>query len=72
MPAKAARHATFSVLLHRSGSRVSVVEPVPSGPRQVGQSAADTAVLARSTATRAGRIDERMIDDLAIDRRIGE
>jgi hypothetical protein len=34
------RHATCSVLLHRTGKLVSVESPVPSGPRQAGQLAA--------------------------------
>jgi hypothetical protein len=39
-PPIAAFHATFSVALHFTGKPVSVVAPVPFGPRHCGQSAA--------------------------------
>ena len=41
-PATGAFQATFCVALHVTGSAESLVELLPLGPRQVGQSAADT------------------------------
>jgi hypothetical protein len=47
-PASGTFQATFSVALHRSGSFVSPVDPLPAGPRHEGQSEAASEALASS------------------------
>src|SRR5438477_9173147 len=46
-------HRTFSVALQCSGRLVSVVTPVPSGPRQLGQLPANADTQAASTKNMA-------------------
>jgi hypothetical protein len=54
-PAIGVFQATFSVALHRIGSPVSLVVPVPFGPRQCGQSAAAIVVPAATASRTAHR-----------------
>jgi hypothetical protein len=55
-PASGTFQATFSVALHRSGSFVSPVDPLPAGPRHEGQSEAMIELPDSSARTTANRI----------------
>ena len=60
-PAIGAFQATFSVALHFTGSPVSLVVPVPFGPRQAGQSAAERETPPASARIAANRAAQLMM-----------